>query len=48
MAGKEERGQLKEKQETLPKHWDLEDGLLYYKNRLFIQSKEELLTEIAK
>jgi len=26
----------------------MEDGLLYYKNRLFIPSKEELLTEIVK
>jgi len=26
----------------------MDDGLLYYKNPLFIPSKEELLTEIAK
>jgi len=25
-----ELSQLKEKRETLPKHWELEDGLLYY------------------
>jgi len=56
-AGKEDdtwtarRGQLrhfKEKREALPKHGALEDGLLYYKGRLVIPSKEELLTEIAK
>jgi len=40
--------QLKEKRETLPKQWELEDGLLYYKGKGFIPSKEELLTEIAK
>jgi len=39
---------LKKKREALLKHWELEDGLLYYKGRLFIPSKEELLTEIAK
>jgi len=47
-APKEELSQLKERRETLPKHWDLEDGILYYKCRLFIPSKEELSTEIVK
>jgi len=47
-ARKGELSQLKERRETLPKNWELEDGLLYYKNRLFIPWKEELLTEIAK
>jgi len=47
-ARKGELSQLKEKQGTLPKHWELEDGLLYYKGRRFIPSKEELLTVIAK
>jgi len=47
-ARKGELGQLKERQETLAQHWELEDGLLYYKSRLLIASKEELLTEIAK
>jgi len=47
-ARKGELSQLKERQETLPMHWKLEDGLLYYKGRLFIPSKEELLTEIGK
>jgi len=45
---KGELSQLKEKGQTLPKHWELEDGLLYYTNRLFIPSNEEILTEIAK
>ena len=45
---KGELSQLKERQEALPKHWEQEHGLLYYKNRLFILSNEKLLTEIAK
>ena len=44
---KRELSQLKEKQQTLAKHWQLEDGLLYYKNRLFIPSNEEILIEMA-
>ena len=47
-ARKGELIQLKEKGEAPPKYWELEDGLLYYKNRIFISSKEELLTEYAK
>ena len=39
---------MKERNEQLPKNWELEDGLIYYKDRLFIPSKAELLTEIAK
>ena len=38
---------MKERNEQLPKNWELEDGLNYYKNRLFIPSDEELFTEIA-
>jgi len=45
---KGELSQLKEKRETLPKHWGVEHGLLYYKGRVFMPSKEELLTEIGK
>jgi len=45
MARKGELHRLKEKREALPKHWELEDGLHYYKGRLFVPSKEELLTE---
>jgi len=48
MARKGELHRLKERREALPKPWKLEDGLLYYKGRLFVPSKEELLTEIAK
>ena len=48
MARKGALSRLKERREALPKHWELEDGLLYYKGRLFIPSKEELLTEMAK
>ena len=47
-ARKEELKQLKEKREIFRKHWELEYRLLYYKNRLFIPSKQELWTEIAK
>jgi len=42
MARKVELHRLKEKREGLPKHWELEDGLLYYKNRLFIPSNEAI------
>ena len=47
-ARRVELSKLKERRETLPKNWELEDGQLYYKNRLFIPSNEELVTEIAK
>ena len=39
---------MKEQNEQLPKNWELEDGLIYYKNRLFVPSNEDVLTEIAK
>ena len=45
---KEELSRMKERNEQLPKNWELEDGLIYYKSRLFIPSEEHLLTEIAK
>ena len=45
---KGELSRMKERNEQLPKNWELEDGLIYYKNKLFIPSKEDLLTEIAK
>ena len=48
LARKDELSRLKERNETLPKHWDMEDGLLYYKDRLFIPANEDLLTKIAK
>ena len=43
-----ELSRMKEQNEQLPKNWELEDGLIYYKNRLFIPSNEDLLTDIAK
>ena len=48
LARKQELSRLKDKNEGLPKHWDMEGGLLYYKDRLFIPANEDLLTEIAK
>ena len=57
MAGKEDDSWLGRKQElsrlinenkTLLKHWDMEDGLLYYKDRLFIPANEDLPPEIAE
>jgi len=48
MAREGEFHRVKERREALPTDWELEDGLLYYKGRLFVPSKEELLTEIAK
>jgi len=47
-AHKRELSQLMEKRQILPRLWELEDGLLYYTNRLFIPSNEEILTESAK
>ena len=34
LARKEELSRLKEQSKTLLKHWDMENGLLYYKGRL--------------
>ena len=48
LARKEELSRLKESSKALPKHRDIEDGLLYYKDRLFIPANEDLLNEIAK
>ena len=45
---KGELSRMKERNEQLPKNWEMEHGLIYYKNRLFIPSYEEVLTEIAK
>ena len=45
---KEELSQMKEQNEQLPKNWELENGLIYYKNRLFIPLNEDLLSEIVK
>ena len=48
LARKEELSRLKESSKALPKHRDIEDGLLYYKDRLFIPANEDLLTEKTK
>ena len=44
---KRELRRMKEQNEQVPKNWQLEDGLIYYKNRLFVPSNEDLLTDIA-
>ena len=48
MERKGELSRLKERQELLPKNWELGDLLLNHKNRLFILAEEDILTEIAK
>ena len=45
---KGELTRMKEQNEQLAKNLELEDRLIYYKNRLFFPSNEDLLTEIAK
>ena len=51
MAGKDddawterigELRRMKQRNEQLPNNWELEGGLIYYKNRLFIPSNEDL------
>jgi len=39
---KGELSRIKEIREALPQYWELKDGLLYFKGRLFIPSNEEL------
>ena len=48
MERKRELSRMKEQNEQLPKNWEMEGGLIYYMNRLFIPLNEDLLTEIAK
>jgi len=57
MAGKEDekwqdRGRelvrLRESRKKIPDEWIEKDGLLYYKNRLYIPKDEALQTEIAQ
>jgi len=48
MQRKEEWESLKEKGKELPKQWSISDGLLYYKDRLFLPRNEDLQTLIAK
>ena len=44
LARNEELGQLRAKNETLSKCSDMEERLLYYKDRLFTPANEDLLT----
>ena len=48
LARKEELRRLKNRNEALRKHLDMEDELLYYKDGVFIPTNEDLQTEIAK
>ena len=48
MQRKEELECLKEKGKELPKQWSISDGLLYYKDRLFILVNKDLQTLISK
>ena len=39
---------LKEEGKESPKNWQSNDGLLYYKNQLYIPNNDELYTAITK
>jgi len=43
-----ELGRLRESGEKMPDKWIEKDGLLYYKNRLYLPEDEALQTEIAQ
>ena len=45
---KEEIATLKAEGKATPKNWELAEGLLYYKDRLYIPAVEELQTKIAQ
>ena len=45
---KTQRRELEQHRFQLPKHWQIIDELMYYKNRLYIPNNEELQTQIAK
>ena len=45
---KTELNELKQHGLQMPKHWDIIDELIYFKNRLYIPNDEELQTMIAK
>jgi len=47
-ARKEELERLDTEGKAFPKNWTKKDGLLYYKNRLYIPNEEGLQTTIAK
>ena len=48
LARKEELSREKGNNEPLSTHWDIEDRLLNFKNRVFIPANEDRLTEIVK
>jgi len=48
MRRKEELETLTREEKELPKQWSISEGLLYYKDRLFIPDNENLQTLIAK
>ena len=48
MRRKEELETLTKEEKELPKQWSISEGLLYYKDRLFILDNEDLQTLIAK
>ena len=45
---KTELKELKQHGLQMPKHWDIIDELIYFKNRLYIPNDEEIQTMIAK
>ena len=45
---KTEQRELEQHHFQLPKHWQIIDELIYYKNRFYIPNNEELKTQIAK
>ena len=45
---KTELNELKQHCLQMPKHWDIMDGLIYFKNQLYIPNNEELQKIIAK
>ena len=40
--------ELEQHRLQLPRHWQIINELIYYKNRLYIPNNEELQTQIAK
>ena len=45
---REELEKRRKEKTDFPKPWDLREGILYYKDRLFVPDDEHLHTEIAK
>jgi len=48
MAGEGELETLEDEGKEFPKNWMSKDGLVYYKNQLYIPNNEGLQTTIAK